>query len=76
MLFPWPINLFSGSINLPMAVAGNVAGGLIMGVRRLNVKSTIVLVICALLVTAVCVASLLVLGCKNESIVGINYNNS
>ncbi|XP_076806458.1 solute carrier organic anion transporter family member 2A1-like [Clavelina lepadiformis] len=64
-------NLLNGSVNLPMAVVGNVLGGWLIRRYNLNVKRTISLVLLGLFLTITAVSTLVFLGCENDAIVGL-----
>ena len=68
-------NAIPGSVNLPMAVVGNMAGGMIMRTRNLNVRQTVALVLCSLVVTIMCVGALLLFGCEGQTVVGVDRSS-
>ncbi|XP_039250460.2 solute carrier organic anion transporter family member 2B1-like isoform X1 [Styela clava] len=62
-------NLLNGSINLPMAVVGNLLGGWLIRRFNLNVRRAMAVVVTGLAMTIVCVATLLFFKCSQGTTV-------
>ncbi len=66
--------MFTGGLNIPSAMLGIMAGGVILRKLGLTVRSSAVMCTVAVFVSIMFAIPLLFIGCPTQSVSGINYN--
>ncbi|XP_043077415.1 solute carrier organic anion transporter family member 2B1 [Puntigrus tetrazona] len=69
-------NMMMGGLNIPSAMLGIMAGGVILRKLGLTVKSSAAMCTVAVLLSVVFAIPLLFIGCSTQNVSGINYNLS
>ncbi len=73
-LFCLSVYMFTGGLNIPSAMLGIMAGGVILRKMGLTVRSSAAMCTVAVFVSIMFAIPLLYIGCPTQSVSGVNYN--